>query len=261
MNTEYLNEQLKVNGKLAKIIYFEELESTNLFAKQHYHELDSNSLILTSYQTQGKGRFDRKWQSEKDKNLTFSLIYAADLNTDEFHLVNFYTSYIFYLTIKSLIREYQNSYIRLKWPNDILLNGKKVAGILTDVKDTEIAYKKFIIGAGLNVNMNDFSAEIERKATSLRKEFNTEFDIEKILTAFINNFYDNAGLVKEQQTLMKKWNEASDMKNNTITFRQSENEKEITAVAETVDTDGGLVIINESGIRSKYYSGEISLIY
>lgn len=60
---------------------------------------------------------------------------------------------------------------------------------------------------------------------------------------------------------MKKWNEASDMKNNTITFRQSENEKEITAVAETVDTDGGLVIINESGIRSKYYSGEISLIY
>lgn len=261
MDTKFLNEQLTGNGKLSKIIYFEELESTNLFAKQHYRELDDNTLILTSFQTKGTGRFERIWQSEKDKNLTFSIIFTADLNTDEFHSVNFYTSYILYLTLKSLTSEYQNSHIRLKWPNDILLNSKKVAGILTDVKDNERIVKKFIIGVGINVNMKNFPEEIKGKATSLRKEFSSEFEIEKILAAFINNFYDNTVLIKDMKNLMMNWNKASEMKNNKIIFRQSENEMEFSAVVESIDSDGGLVIISENGIRSKYYSGEVSLIY
>lgn len=261
MNTELLNEQLKVKGKLTKIIYFEELESTNLFAKQHYRELENDTLILTSYQTMGKGRFDRKWQSEKDKNLTFSLLFAADLKNDELHFVNFYTSYILYLTLKSLTSKYHNSEINLKWPNDLMLNRKKVAGILTDVKETENNIRIFITGIGLNVNNKYFPDDIVKKATSLRREFKNDFEIEKILIAFISNFYNNTGLFKDSYSLMKKWNESSDLKGKKIRFKQLENEKEITAVAETVDTDGGLLIINENGIRSKYYSGEISLIY
>ena len=155
-------------GGIRGAIFFDEIESTNEYAKKH--DLPNNTLLITDKQTKGHGRFCRNWESSPGKDLTFSLIKKFTIGIDEVHLINFYTSYIIFDSLKNSYPESHTKNLFLKWPNDILLNGKKISGILTDVKDLRSVVKKFIIGAGINVNCNEFSDEVKNKATSLFKE-------------------------------------------------------------------------------------------
>lgn len=261
MNTDLLHEKLVKNDLIDKILFFEELESTNLYAKNHLNDLPENTIILTSFQTKGTGRFGRNWNSSKDKNLTFSLIKNSNLRVDEIHFMNFYSSYILYLTVKHFISGHQDFELYLKWPNDILLNKKKIAGILLEVKDLNKFLKKFIIGIGLNVNQTRFPDKINNKATSLKNEINIDLYPELLLIKFIELFCDNIFLLSESKRLMEIWKAFSNVIGKIIKFKQLEDDIEIAARVIDIDSDGGLNVISEDGKRSKYYSGEISLIY
>ena len=130
MNLDLLNEKLINPELLEKIIYFKEIDSTNLYAKNNQKTATDNSLILTSFQTKGIGRFGKNWESLDESNLTFSIVKHRKIRIDEIHFMNFYSSYILFQTVKSFISEFQNNKLYLKWPNDIILNGKKTAGML-----------------------------------------------------------------------------------------------------------------------------------
>lgn len=261
MDINYLNTTLVIPGMLSEIIYFEELGSTNKYSKQNYLNLKDNTLVITSNQTEGKGRFERVWETSAGNNLTFSLIIHSKLRLDELHFMNFYSSYILYLTVKSALHNFGDCKVRLKWPNDILLNNKKIAGILLDIKESDMETKKFIIGIGLNVNQTDFSPEIRHKASSLSKEFQTEFSPEEILITFINLFYNNAELLNSFESLMENWISATDIIGKNVRFRLLEDVNEMTAEVLKIDYDGGLVLLTANGKKNKYFSGEITFLY
>ena len=261
MNIELLNYELVRNNILNKIIYFNEIDSTNEYAKKNISHLDDRTIILTSNQTGGKGRFGRVWESSVNKNLTFSLVTFSDLRIDEIHFLNFYSSYIFFLTVSKFTSNSADTELRLKWPNDLLLNRKKIAGLLLDVKNLNNVIKKFIIGIGLNINETTFSKDIIDKATSLKKEFNREFIIEEILAEFITLFFGRISLLKCNEELMQLWNSASGIEGQKINFRQLEDDKELSGTVVKINRDGAILLNLENGRNCKFYSGEIRIIY
>lgn len=262
MDSRLLKSQLVNKNLLNELIYFEELDSTNAYSKKN--NLHDNTLVITSHQTEGTGRFGRNWKSLKNKNLTFTLVKYFKIRADEIHLINFYSSYILFLTLNNYLEDYKEQKdfdVILKWPNDLLLNTKKVAGILLDVKDLKQEVKKFIIGIGLNVNQENFSEDIFCKATSLINITKTEIDLEKLLIMFVKLFYENLSLISAKNELMNLWIHYSKIKDKKIEFKQLEDDKEVRATVINIDNDGSLRVKLYDGRVVKYFSGEIRLVY
>ena len=138
---------------ISSFYYFEELDSTNEFAKRLN---DDKSLIITDHQFSGRGRQGRKWESEKDMNLTFSLRLRLDIDKLDLQSVNYFFTYYTLIAIQEFILEQSTASFQdssIKWPNDIFINHKKISGILIENTLNKMV---FIIGIGINVNQQSF---------------------------------------------------------------------------------------------------------
>ena len=176
---------LERKGIGKKQIYFEELESTQQEAKKMAElNVQNGTIIVTDYQTKGRGTHDRKWYSEKNKNLTFTLIIYPKCTIKELEGFTFDIAQC----MKNSIEKLYGVKLDIKKPNDIMCNGKKLGGILTQIvtKGEEIKY--LLIGIGVNVNSENFDEEIKNIATSLKIEFGKEFSRKNILNEFCYNF-------------------------------------------------------------------------
>ncbi|MCI0474378.1 MAG: biotin--[acetyl-CoA-carboxylase] ligase, partial [Ignavibacteria bacterium] len=211
-------------------------------------------------------RLERKWDAEKHKNITLSLIKEFEL--DDVHLVNFYASYILLKTLKDNLKVKgfgPGGNLILKWPNDIMLNGRKISGILSELIDYNARPRKFIIGAGINVNQEIFPEEIRSKATSLKLEFGADFNTNEIISSFIKNFYDSIPLIHRRDVLMELWRQNTDVINKKIRFRMNDSAEETEGIVLNIEDNGGIKIKLRGNIDTEkvsvFYSGEISFIY
>ncbi|MBV6480126.1 MAG: Bifunctional ligase/repressor BirA [Ignavibacteria bacterium] len=261
MNIESLNNNLVKENLLSRIVFLDEVDSTNKFASVNYAELPHDTLIITEFQKMGKGRFERKWESSKGTNLMFTLLKELKIDIDKIHNVIFYTSYMLFNTLKEILDDTLGKNLLLKWPNDVLLNRKKTAGILLEVKNLKQPVKLFIIGIGLNVNETDFQSDNIVSATSLKKETGKEFSREDILEKFIINFYKNYNLLKESDKLIDEWKKNSFGIDEKISFSQYEDDKEKSGYIKDIDHDGAIMIRFDDGSVKKFYSGEIKIKY
>jgi BirA family biotin operon repressor/biotin-[acetyl-CoA-carboxylase] ligase len=161
--------------------FFEELPSTNSYAKKMKDDSSLHgAIVLTDFQNSGRGQSDRKWFVEPDKNLTFSIIFEPQ-KADRFILLTLACA----LSIAETV--YENTGIKavIKWPNDVILNGKKVCGILTESQFSGDNISRLIIGIGLNVNQQAFYGELEGIATSIKEESGEETDREMLLAEIL----------------------------------------------------------------------------
>ncbi|MCE1164735.1 MAG: biotin--[acetyl-CoA-carboxylase] ligase [Bacteroidetes bacterium] len=180
------------NHGINKVFYLDSIDSTNKFAKNEV--TDDDVLIVAGYQLKGRGRLDRTWNSDKGKNVTVTLVKKLDIK--KVHLVNFYTSYIILRALKEISSgsaSGSEGLFMLKWPNDVLLNKKKIAGVLTELVSINENPKKFIIGFGVNVNQDNFPSEISGKATSLKKTFGKDFSVKEVINTIVKCFSWNSG--------------------------------------------------------------------
>ena len=164
------------------------LESTNIYALELLRQKKgfTGTVIVTDFQTKGKGQQGKIWESEKGKNLQFSIIISPKLAVEkQFELSQFVA-----ICLRQWLDSMSVSVVQIKWPNDILVNGKKIAGVLIEnsIQGQEISHS--VIGIGLNVNQVGFSI-FSRLATSLKKELNKNVDMDKALTSFLELFKSN----------------------------------------------------------------------
>jgi len=144
--------------------YFEELESTNTYTKKApAEEVRQGMICLTDNQTRGRGQYERNWESEISKNLTFSLVFKPP-TSERFHVLTLACALAM---VEYLDHFFQQDCAYIKWPNDVMLNGKKVAGLLTETVFTGNKLDRLVIGIGLNVNQEKFSPKLSDKATSI----------------------------------------------------------------------------------------------
>jgi BirA family transcriptional regulator, biotin operon repressor / biotin---[acetyl-CoA-carboxylase] ligase len=262
MNIQFIKNSLQNSG-LKDVIYFNQLHSTNKYAKEN--KIDSDSLIVTQYQYEGRGRYDRIWESFEGDNLTFSIVKSIRMDVKNVFIMNFYVSYVILNAIKDIFPEYMHGNFSLKWPNDLLIKNKKFGGILSELVNINDEYKKFIIGVGINVNQRDFSEMIIKKATSLRIETGIIFELDDLMIRIVKGFYENIILLGDTENMLKIWKANSQIINKEVKFRKTSDNIEIRGRVIDVMNDGGIKIETVDEFNtikySIYYTGEISFIY
>ncbi len=228
------------------IITFDTLPSTNLYLKQNYNALQENTVIITNNQTNGRGRGNRVWESNSD-DLTFSILLKPNIDSNKIPLI----SLVVGASLCQTINKYITSYI--KWPNDILVNDKKLAGILLEAVSSN-KIEAIIVGIGININSIKFSDDLIIKATSLKKILNKDINKNEVLEYFLEIFNDL------YTKFIKNNNEYLDIckKYNYLKNRQVYINNEQVKVLDINDQGNLIVIDNNQNIKQLYY-GEVTL--
>lgn len=201
----------KFENKLAtswlgrSLYFFEELPSTNTYAKKLKGEGSLHgTLVITDFQTKGRGQHEHKWVVEPGQNLTFSLVFQPS-NPDRLNLLTLTCA----LAVKETIENLTDLKPKIKWPNDVLVNGKKLCGILTETVFIGNKLDRVIAGIGLNVNQHEFTNSVSKDATSLSIESKHKMDREELLAHLVQDIEYKYRLWSQQDPdLLKKVNKS-----------------------------------------------------
>lgn len=163
-------------------VYFEELASTNSHAKEMKGDSSLHgTVIFADHQTQGRGQHERTWCTRSGENLTFSIVFEPTKNT-RFTLLTLACA----LAVSECINDEAAVTTQIKWPNDILCNGKKLCGILTETQFSGNKLDKLIAGIGLNVNQQEYGDDLKDTAASLSQITFQNHCREKLLAKLLN---------------------------------------------------------------------------
>lgn len=257
LSAKTIRESLKTVcfGQEAK--YLASTESTNLVAKKLAQGgRKEGALVITDYQTQGRGRLERKWWSPPGENLLFSLIFRPSFKIDQTFRLTVLSS----LAVAEAIRRETGLAAFIKWPNDVYIKGKKVSGILSElgVKDGQLEY--VIVGIGINVNSNpSIDREIRDVATSISVELRQIFSRLKLLNVILELIEHYYHVLKEGNfiSIRKRWDALSLIKGKKVKVVSRENTQE--GIAESFDEDGFLILRDYSGEKRRIISADVSL--
>ena len=239
-----------------KIYAFWSIGTTNDFAYQRAMQGEKEgTLVIAEKQERGRGRKGRLWDSQFGKGLWFSLILKPDLPSSYSGLI----PYLAGVSVAQAVEKITELQPDLKWPNDLLLSGKKFCGMLSDVhfNDSNIAF--IILGIGVNVNYNPhkWSEDIEKVATSLRIESNKRINraelLAEILLALDQNYekFKLNGIAE----ILGQWKKRCPAFKKNITVVQEN--KKLTGLFYDLDEEGRLVLKSENGELSKIVTGDI----
>ena len=236
------------------VIKFDELESTNSYVTENIESLKNLDVIVAKKQTSGRGRFDRIWNSDSD-NLLMTIVIKPD-DPKNFPYVNL-TQYLSVIMTRVLKKKYFLD-VTIKWPNDILANGKKTAGILCEGVNDKNGKLCAALGTGLNVNMEETEAKTLPNATSMKiltgKTFVTEDILNDIMfefTKFYNEFAIKGfgGIIEEYTNLCK-------FTSKTVKITNSHQSGEFEPVG--INFDGTLSVRDKDGKIIKILNGDIT---
>ena len=171
-----------------RVIHFKEIDSTNTYLKNTYRLLDNFTFASTDFQSNGKGRENRIWQSNSGENLMFSFLVKNEELIKQSSILSIITA----VEVAKEIEMFGIKGVSIKWPNDILINDKKVCGILLEGQVPEY----LVVGVGLNVNQKVFPEGLRRPATSMSLESNSDIDIEELKDRLFKNIVNNFSNLK-----------------------------------------------------------------
>lgn len=250
-----IRNQLQVTRLAGKIIAHDELESTNDLAKTLLTQGEKEgTVVLADAQTRGKGRLGRSWYSEKGAGLYFSVILKPPLPPEEFPHLTLLAA----VACVTAINQLSPGRANLKWPNDILLNHRKLGGILCE-HVVEGPKTGAILGIGLNISQSRFPEELQSIATSLLIENQVHPERYQILPFIINNLDEEYQSLLEVGVapLLERWRQNSAMLGVPILLTQGA--ETFSGVAEDLDEFGRLVVLLDSGEQRAFEGGEVRL--
>ena len=276
--------------KAYKITYFQEIDSTNTYALRNISDLSDKQVLSADKQTAGRGRFDRKWVSDREDNVYISLILKpcssiniskqkgfSDLGksqtieglvTSENRITNSYPTCYNNLPLAGLaqymsviicrILETYGVQAEIKWPNDVRVNGAKIAGLLSQASFKGAEFKGLILGVGINLNLAEEDLnKIDIPATSLNlltgKPVDKEIFIEKLLDEFFENYefflIHGFPFIKEEYVCRNCFlGKKISVKNPELLF---------SGIAKEIKDDGSLIILDEAMQERQVITGDI----
>ena len=243
------------SGTKRQWLYLSQTDSTNseISRRLHNHPPEEGLVVIADCQTSGRGRLGRVWHSEPENGIYLSTLFRPALSPEKLPLITLMAGLATIFAVNQVIP----CPARLKWPNDLLLNGKKIAGVLCENHSTQTP--AVIIGIGINVNHSQFPSEIKDIATSLKLETGLKINRTSLIKNLIIqlDFQYNELKNNEIKILLERWCHNTDLFGKTITINKG-NQK-ITGKALRLDMLGRLVIADKSGNELVLDSGEVSL--
>ena len=240
-----------------KIIYYKQLDSTNTeIARLAAEGAAHGTVVMADAQTAGKGRRGRQWESPAGENIYMSILLRPDCVPDRAPMLTLVMAY----SVAKVVRELGFLDVQIKWPNDLVLSGKKICGILTEMqlRDSEIDY--VVVGVGINVNTSKFPEELKDTATSLYMESGRVSDRETLVESIVEYFDEAYRQFLETQDLSFLKEAYNDMLVNVgREVRVLEPGNEYTAYAQGINTEGELLVRTKEGEEKRIYAGEVSV--
>lgn len=191
-----------------RVVYYDEIDSTNIAAKC-LGKLSGNHgvLVLANQQNAGRGRLGRNWSSPKGSGIWMTLVLQPQIRPQHASMLTLVAA----LAVNRGIREVTGADSYIKWPNDIVVNGKKVCGILTEMSTINEKLECVVIGMGINVNQVSFSKELSPTATSLQLECKNPVDRTGLIVyimKYIEEYYERFEKTESLRNMLKEYNEA-----------------------------------------------------
>lgn len=238
--------------------YFEETGSTNheaaLLAEQQAPE---GTVVIANHQTRGKGRNQRSWFSPAGGGIYLSLILRPAIPPTGAPKLSLLAAVAAAETLISLTK----LEVLIKWPNDLLVRGKKIAGILAEMSGDAHAVNHVIVGIGINVNTapGSFPGDIRDNATSVLAETGAPCQRSRVVRALLEHleFYYSLFLTEGFERILSRWKELSRIKGREIQVDGSAGTLSGTVVG--VDEEGALLLKDDAGVIHRILSGDLIL--
>ncbi len=234
--------------------YINELDSTNDFLLNSKDINEYGTVVLAENQLKGKGRQGRSWSSAEGKNLTFSVLLNQELDKINLSLINFVTS----LSVGNALENLYQLKIDLKWPNDVLVGNKKIAGILSETVSKSNKVEKVVIGIGVNVNQPIFTEKFQIPPTSVKIELKREVNRERLLSEILNLMEENLVSFRyNPNEILDSWRNKCKMIGSKVKVIQENN----ILVGKFIDIDenGAMILLRNNKEEKIYYGDVISL--
>lgn len=245
----------KMAGK--NLLYFDKIDSTNIEAKRQAEAgAPEGLLVVADSQMDGRGRRGRSWEAPEGVNIYMTLLLRPSFLPEQASMVTL----VMALSTAQAIRRVSNLPAVIKWPNDIVVNGKKVVGILTELT-METDYIQYLVcGVGINVNQKKFSPVISEHATSLYLEGGKAFRRAELIAAVMERFEENYEIFCRQGDmygLLGAYNEL--LVNCQKQVRILDPKGEYEGVALGINRKGELLVKKADGTQEAVYAGEVSV--
>jgi len=240
----------KTIGK--KILFFEEVDSTNNKAKQIALEEKEGTVVISEMQTSGRGRRGREWHSPKG-GIYVSFILKPNMSPEKAPQITLVSSLAL---VEALDSMFQKLNAKIKWPNDVLISGKKISGILTELSSDMEKINYIVVGVGVNISTG--INNLPENATSLKLEMNQDISVKLFLKSFLEHYdsiyqeYLNGSI----DQIIKRWKNNSDTLGKKVKIIGINETYE--GLAKDIDENGALILQTKEK-EIKVYSGDVSL--
>lgn len=240
-----------------EIYYYPDTDSTNIRAKELGEKgAPHGTLVVAGQQSKGRGRRGRGWESPPGCSIYMSILLRPEFLPSKAPMLTLIMAY----SVAKALRACTGMEVKIKWPNDIVLNGKKLVGILTEMS-TEIDYiNHVVIGVGVNVNMASFSEEIAKTATSLRIETGENIKRGALIVEMMKHFEQNYEMYLKTEDLSgirEAYNGL--LVNCGKEVRILGAREPYQAVALGINDSGELLVRKQDGSQEAVYAGEVSV--
>lgn len=255
-NYLWLEETDSTNSMMRRLLR----DGTTIESRQEYGAVIEGTpregmMIISDYQSLGRGRSGKNWTSAPGDGIALSLLLMPESMGGGTSCITLVAA----LSVAAAIEKTSGLKPQIKWPNDILLNEKKVCGILTEL-DTTQGKNSIIVGVGINSNQQEFPAEISETATSIFLETGTPSDREstvKYFSEYFEKYYEIFLKTSDMSLLKEEYNSLLVNKGRVVkVFDPKEN---IMGIAEGIDDEGRLIVKTDTGITHHIYAGEVSV--
>ena len=248
--------ETKVVGRDIQV--FEETTSTNdIIEKLARDGVNEGVAVFAEAQTKGRGRLGRKWISPERKGLWFSVLLRPDLLPQETTQLTVISA----TALRRAIHTVTGLTPEIKWPNDLLLGGKKVAGILTELSAELDRVHHVILGIGVDVNQNatEFPPELRKLATSLKIESGGEISRAELATAVLRELDLDYARIRAGKfsEVSDEWEAACVTIGRNVSVHIGD--RKIRGCAESLDDDGALLLRTEHGLLERIIGGDVTL--
>lgn len=257
LSEKEITSRLKTKWAGTCLEFEEVVDSTNIRAKELGEKgAPHGTLVVAEQQTAGKGRRGRSWVSPPGSSIYMTLLLKPEVEPSRAPMLTLLMAY----AIADAFRGEKNLDVQIKWPNDLVLNKKKICGILTEMS-AEVGYVHYVvIGVGINVNTESFQEEISQTATSLRIEEGVKFQRAELIAAIMQKFemyYEKFCASGNLSDIMDGYNAILVNKDREVRVLEPGNEYNAKALG--INETGELIVEKEDGSRTEIFSGEVSV--
>lgn len=237
--------------------YLPEVSSTNQYAKMMAEEgATQGTLVIADYQTRGKGRSGRSWTTPRGSAVAMTLVLRPQIAPARISMVTL----VMGLAVTRACRDLYQIPAGIKWPNDVVVEGKKLCGILTEMSTEMTSVNYVVVGTGINVNVREFPQELQSLATSLLLETGEEHARAGLIArcmACFEEYYEKFLQAGDLSLIMEEYNELLLNRDRQVQVLGADGGYRGTARG--IDRDGCLLVERENGALERVLAGEVSV--